>query len=428
VDLLLCSGSNINALDYSGSTPLHYAAARGHQNALLLLLHSGAMINIPDNDGNTPLHLASNNGHEMCVKALLYFAEYTGSELDANSENTNGDTPLHHAARWGYESIVQILIEYGGRPDVKNKRHLTPMDNAHNPRVSKLLISVNKACNSKLVTQDKELKSCTGKEDIDIAAASKPALDFTDDSLKLSGVAVNKAGKRQRGIHPQSTEQMKKVERLLQAIAYGDLRLACFYLGLDGFVSTSNDCEMQLSSSVNSLCHPLCICEKCKPDDSDLFEDDLKLDKDILNVNICNSDDFTPLHVASMHGHTEILRLLLDAGARVNVVTKTRGVTPLHLACQNQQTQAAKFLLQSGDCDPDIQDSGGNTALHYACFTGNSRLVELILKHSPVLDLRNSSGKTPLDEAEEKMALTVIRLLRGRKISTSLPWEEKEEV
>jgi ankyrin repeat protein len=123
-----------------------------------------------------------------------------------------------------------------------------------------------------------------------------------------------------------------------------------------------------------------------------------------------------------------MVRLLLDAGAWINVVTRTRGLTPLHLACHNQCTEVAKLLLQSGDCDLDIPDSRGNTALHYASVTGNARLVELILKHSPILDLKNSSGKTPLDEAEEKMALTVVRLLRGGKTSTSLPWEEKQEV
>lgn len=427
VDMLLHSGSNVDALDYRESTPLHYAAAKGHQNVVLSLLHAGATISISDNDGNTPLHLASNNGHEMCVKALLYFSEQSGSTLDVNSENANGDTPLHHAARWGYESIVKILLEYGGRPDVENKRHLTPMDNAHNLHVSKLLVSLDKTLhNSKSVTQDKESDNCADKGCTDTAAGNELTLDFADDSTKSSNGVVNKLGKKQRGIYCQSTEQMKKVEKLLRAVALGDTRLACFYVGLDGPVSDSNDSEVDPPTSVKSLCHPLCICEKCNPDCGDVFEDNLKLDKDIVNINICNADGITPLHVASMHGHTDIVRLLLDAGAWINVVTRAKGLTPLHLACHNQCTEVAKLLLQSGDCDLDIPDSRGNTALHYASVTRNARLVELIIKHGPILDLKNSSGRTPLDEAEENMAFTVVRLLRGGKASTSLPWEEKQ--
>jgi ankyrin repeat protein len=429
VEVLLCSGSNVNALDYSGSTPLHYAAAKGHQNALLLLLHSGAIINIFDNDGNTPLHQASNNGHEVCVKTLLYFAEHTDSKLDVNSQNTNGDTPLHRAARWGYESIVQILLEYGGRPDVENKRHITPMDSAHNLHVSKLLINVSKTvCSAESEACHKELKNYAEEEYVDIAPTTKPTLDFTDDSLKSSNGLVNEPRKKRHGISPQSTEQMKKVERLLRTIACGDTRLACFYLGLDGPVSTSSSCKVHPPLNIKSLCHPLCTCEKCKPDDSDIFQDGLKQNKDILNINVCNSDGFTPLHIASMHGHVDMMRLLLDAGAGINVVTRTKGMTPLHLACQNQWIQAAKLLLESGDCNPDIQDSGGNTALHCATSTGNSKLVEMILKHSPVQDIRNSSGKTPLEEAEEKMLLAVVRLLRDENSSISLPWDENKEV
>ncbi|XP_069685178.1 ankyrin repeat domain-containing protein 27-like [Periplaneta americana] len=427
VELLLSAGSNKDASDYSGSTPLHYAAAKGHQNALLLLVHFGAVIDTPDNDGNTPLHLASNNGHEGCVKALLYYAEHTGSKLNTNSENSNGDTPLHFAARWGYENIVQILLEYGASPHVENKRRLTPLDYAHNLHVSKLLISSKIVQNSKSLMQEKIVESSPDKGSIDIAVASKPALDFTDDSVKIADRHVINRGKEQHGVRPQSTEQIMKVEKLLRAIAFGDTRLASFYLGLDGPVSVSSDSEVQSATDIRSLCHPLCICEKCQPDSSDNFECDIKFHKEILNVNACNSDGFTPLHISAMHGRTDVVRLLLDAGAQINVVTRTRGVTPLHLACQNQRFQAAKLILETGNCDLDIQDSGGNTALHYASFTGNARLVDLILKYGPLLDLKNSNGKTPLNEAEEKMALSVVRLLRGGKTNSLLPWEKTEE-
>ncbi|PSN49741.1 hypothetical protein C0J52_08481 [Blattella germanica] len=428
VELLINSGANVNISDYSGSTPLHYAAAKGHQNALLLLLHSGSTINVCDNDGNTPLHLASNNGHEECVKALLYFAEYNGSRLNPNCGNGNGDTPLHHAARWGYENIVQILLEYGASPNVENKRKYTPLNYAHSVRVTKLLANDAKHVAESSFETKRDKINC-GEVNADIATVSKLALDFSDDSVKSNEIVI-KPGKSVHGIRPRSTEQIKKVERLLRAIAFGDLRLSCYYLGLDGPLSTPNNNEVQTKTDIKSLCHPLCLCEKCQPDDSSdmSLENDARLDKEALNINVCNSDGFTPLHVSAMHGRTDIVRLLLDAGAHVNVVTRTKGVTPLHLACQNQNILVVKLLLQSGDCNVDIQDASGNTALHYASFTSNYRLVELILKYGPIIDLKNSNGKTPLNEAEEKLALSVVRLLKGGKTALQLPWEEGKDI
>ena len=55
-------------------------------------------------------------------------------------------------------------------------------------------------------------------------------------------------------------------------------------------------------------------------------------------VNSANADGFSPLHVASLHGHATLVRLLARHGAELNART-TQLATPLHLACQNQHTQ-----------------------------------------------------------------------------------------
>ncbi|KAG7246403.1 hypothetical protein CRUP_005374, partial [Coryphaenoides rupestris] len=52
----------------------------------------------------------------------------------------------------------------------------------------------------------------------------------------------------------------------------------------------------------------------------------------------CNSDGFSPLHVASLHGHAPLASRLLRGGARLDACTALQA-TPLHLACQNQHTQ-----------------------------------------------------------------------------------------
>ncbi|MCP6484401.1 ankyrin repeat domain-containing protein, partial [Klebsiella pneumoniae] len=75
------------------------------------------------------------NGQDACVKALLYFMEFSDSKLDINVQNNQGDTPLHISLKWGYTNIVQILIEQDGDPLVCNRRGQTCFDCAHNSKM-----------------------------------------------------------------------------------------------------------------------------------------------------------------------------------------------------------------------------------------------------------------------------------------------------
>lgn len=410
VDLLLARGACADVSDYSGSTPLHYAASRGHQNALLLLAHAKAEIQCRDNEGNSPLHLCAGNGHECCVKALLYFSEHVGVRLDVNAINTNGDTALHHAARWGYEGIVSILLEYGANPSLENKRKLSPSHYAHNLHVSRLLSNaVAGRAAGKVPPLDFLKKPSKLHSDVSIAAVHKEKLDFSDDHETSS---LNGSLGEHSAIRPHNTEQIKRVEKLLRAISVGDTRLACYYLGLDG----PGESPLVNESSNVVMCHPLCICEKCRPRNVDVKASSSS-ERITLNVNVSNSEGFTPLHIAAMNGQSDMMRLLLDAGAYPNVRTRQKGYTPLHLASQHQRVAAARILTQSGECNLNLQDLRGNSALHHACFSGNAKIVELLVKEGAIVDLRNAEGKRPVDDAEEKMSLGVVRLLKIGKTS-----------
>ena len=57
-------------------------------------------------------------------------------------------------------------------------------------------------------------------------------------------------------------------------------------------------------------CHPLCECEKCTA---------AATDPDAATVYACNPDGRTSLHVAANMGHVDIVQLLLDKGAEVNL-------------------------------------------------------------------------------------------------------------
>ncbi|XP_046660790.1 ankyrin repeat domain-containing protein 27-like [Homalodisca vitripennis] len=391
VDILLIYGANVHATDYSGATALHYASSRGHQNALLLLIHNGANINVNDNDGNTPLHFAASNGHEGCLKAVLYFSEHNGISLNINKKNNQGDTPLHNASRWGYEMIVKLLLNAGADPGIENKRKLTPVDYAHNLHIARLLRTKPTPSHVKLIVPHFKIDM---RQDMPVAAASKVGLDFTDEPFRVRSPTS--------GEYPRTTEEIKKVERVLRCITHGDIRLACFYLGLEDH-----------ASSPRKKCHPLCDCKHTGgPDDLGCVTP-----SDALHVNICNVEGFTPLHFAVMHGHSDLVEILLDAGAIPNIQTR-KNITPLHLACLHQRPQIVTKLLEA-HCDLNCQDLSGNTPLHYACQVNNARLVKLLMEHSPNMALRNKKGMTALEEAEDKMNITVARLLSQCKTDTN---------
>ena len=71
----------------------------------------------------------------------------------------------------------------------------------------------------------------------------------------------------------------------------------------------------------------------------------------------------TPLHLAAQHGHAEVCRLLLAAGAQVNAAMETQhgnvtGITPLHLAVQADHMDVMDVLLETG---ADVQSSTQST-------------------------------------------------------------------
>lgn len=74
VGLLLSKGANVNALDNTGSTPLHWAAQHGATDACQILLRNGADIALTSLEGYTALQVASKNAHKA-VTALLMEAQ-----------------------------------------------------------------------------------------------------------------------------------------------------------------------------------------------------------------------------------------------------------------------------------------------------------------------------------------------------------------
>ncbi|XP_062356328.1 ankyrin repeat domain-containing protein 27 isoform X1 [Cinclus cinclus] len=372
VDLLVAKGAIVNATDYHGSTPLHLACQKGYQNVTLLLLHYKASTDVQDNNGNTPLHLACTYGHEDCVKALVYYDVHS-CRLDIGNEK--GDTALHIAARWGYQGIIEVLLQNGANPEIQNRMKETSLQCALNSKILSLM----------------ELNYLTFERG---QSASESPLRSPQHSAETfsRGSSVSSLSSASTDIRQEEAKNSyKEVEKLLRAVADGDLEMVRYLL--EWVEDDLEDEDDTASTSKPEFCHPLCQCSKCGPAQKKFS----RICSNGLGVNVSNQDGFTPLHMAALHGHGELAALLLRHGASASA-KNAQLAAPLHLACQRGHSQVVKCLMDY-NAKQNKKDIYGNTPLIYACLNGHYETTALLLQHGASVNLCNAKGNTALHEA-----------------------------
>jgi ankyrin repeat protein len=122
--------------------------------------------------------------------------------------------------------------------------------------------------------------------------------------------------------------------------------------------------------------------------------------------------EVTPLHVAALEGHSDVLLLLIEHGADVNGRGRY-GDTPLHRASEKARLEAGQFLLQRG-ADINAQNDFNNTALVYAAILGHAEFARMLLERGATIDAGSGHDRTPLHWAAESGQTEVVRLLLER--------------
>ncbi|PGH07901.1 hypothetical protein AJ80_07941 [Polytolypa hystricis UAMH7299] len=112
------------------------------------------------------------------------------------------------------------------------------------------------------------------------------------------------------------------------------------------------------------------------------------------DVNVKNANGDTPLHSAAGSSKEEIVRLLLDAGADIDDMTKS-GSTPLHSAVSACREDIVKLLLDAG-ANVDDMTKAGYTPLDYAVLEHREDIVELLLDAGADVNMKGVKGSTPL--------------------------------
>ncbi|XP_029306575.1 B-cell lymphoma 3 protein homolog [Cottoperca gobio] len=121
-----------------------------------------------------------------------------------------------------------------------------------------------------------------------------------------------------------------------------------------------------------------------------------------------NYEGLSPLHLAVLRDQKDLARMLLDAGADINVMDNKSGQSPLMHAVESNHADMVHFLIESG-CDVNSQSYSGNTALHSACGRGQVDTVRLLLKSGADSSLKNYHNDTPVMVAKNKKITDVLR-------------------
>lgn len=99
--------------------------------------------------------------------------------------------------------------------------------------------------------------------------------------------------------------------------------------------------------------------------------------------------------LSTHHCGPEILKLLIDAGANIEV-RSNQGWTPLFECAANGKTENVRILLAK-KANPNIVDPKGDTPLHWAA--GNVQIVKMLVRAGAKVNCANRDGETPLMKA-----------------------------
>ncbi|XP_028331961.1 caskin-2-like isoform X2 [Gouania willdenowi] len=137
-----------------------------------------------------------------------------------------------------------------------------------------------------------------------------------------------------------------------------------------------------------------------------------------LNINYQDSDGFSALHHAALTGTTELLSLLLEAQATVDV-KDVNGMRPLHYAAWQGKADSVLLLLRAG-ASVNSASHDGQIPLHLSAQYGHYEVSEMLLQHQSNPCLANKVKKTSLDLACEFGRLRVAQLLLSSNMVTAL--------
>lgn len=137
-----------------------------------------------------------------------------------------------------------------------------------------------------------------------------------------------------------------------------------------------------------------------------------------VNIDIAPFRGTTPLMIASLYGHLDVVKCLVENGAQVNRMDQDGKTALFHFeelkteSEQINQIEIIKYLVLKGS-QLDHVDIDGTTFLGYAIATKNLLLVKYAIQNGFDVNQPVNEIYTPLTLAIEKRFMRIVQYLIG---------------
>jgi ankyrin repeat protein len=433
---LLEQGEPIDGQDNAlGVTPLHCAVYQGNDEMVEFLLENGANGDATTANGQTALHIAAQKGHRKCMKLL--FAQH----VDLHIVDNSGSPSFHAAVGTATdESTVPLLVKHKVLLNFQNPRngntalHLAVL--TRRPRI--ILFLLEKGASIDIANDE-------GFTPLQMAANM-------DNCEAISLLLQHCAAVEARSVAGPTA---------LQYAAWKGHWIAFDLLLIGGAdINVWNKQGETLLHEQARLSTNTSIVTKLINQGG--------------NIEARTSQGYTPLQCAAISGNKTMFHLLLDRGAKIDVVTakgenilhitppanqncleilktaldegldakatSSQGWTPLHQTvwtgtgaldlASDKTAEYIQLLLANGASINDCSTSGTvETPLHLAATSPIPRpsLVEFLIKQGCNVNTTNGEGKTALHLAAERGREPLFRVLleAGADLSVQIPKDNK---
>ena len=362
VKSLLLAGANVNSQANDGWTALMKASKNNHITIVHTLLEVGADPHLQISDGVNTLMIASYNGHHQVVEQLLK------ENIDYNHQQKNGMNSLIYASIKGHCNVVELLLNAHANPNIQDSNGCTALMQASQHGYSQIL---------ELLLKEK----------------ADPNIQNTNEDTALR--LANKNG------------HFQTVELLLNHHAnpniwdmHGYTELHCAVLGSMKRSSKFRFLSTEMTGTVEGYIKII----------------QLLIHHSSIDIDAVTYKGVTSLMFASMFGCTQVVELLLEAGANPNIQIKT-SITMKDVMSELPddillQPQVKPFFLPQYNNDlVKGMTVCGWTALMYASLEGHLDVVQILLQAKAIPDLQNKNGDTVLLLAAAKGHADIVQQL-----------------